>query len=285
MDAKDITTSLGGHWQGRFGTAPCPICQGERLKGQNALTLTDGEDGRLLAHCKKSGCDFVDIISALGLRGGGYVAPTPHEMAARKAEAEAEREKALERCKRVWERSTPIAGTKGEAYLRGRGISVPIPDCLRWRADILHSPTGRWVSAIVARVEPTGGLHRTFLFPDGTKDKLMLGPCSGGAVRLAHGSGALLVGEGIENTLSAMQLLGRPDLSAWAALSTSGLRSVVLPEPPGELIVAVDGDAPGRAAGAELAERATSLGWSVSIADPGDCLDWNDKLAEGRSAA
>lgn len=285
MDAREITLSHGGRWQGRFGTAPCPVCQGERRRGQNALTLSDGDDGRLLAHCKKSGCDFVDIISALGLRRGGYTAPAPHEMATRKREAERERRKALDRCRKIWDHAAPLTGTKGGAYLRSRGINLPLPDSLRWRADILHSPSGRWTSAMVAKVEPTGGLHRTFFLADGSREKLMLGPCSGGAVRLASGTGALLVGEGIESTLSALQLLGQPTASAWAALSTSGMRGLVLPERPGQLIVAVDGDPPGRAAGSDLAERASALGWTVSIADPGDGLDWNDKLCAGRVAA
>ena len=34
-----------------------------------------------------------------------------------------------------------------------------------------------------------------------------------------------------------------------------------------------------------LAERAAGLGWSVSIADPGTDLDWNDKLQSRRDAA
>ena len=38
MDAKAITISLGGRWAGSYGTAPCPVCQPGRRKGQNALT-------------------------------------------------------------------------------------------------------------------------------------------------------------------------------------------------------------------------------------------------------
>ncbi|MEM6623658.1 MAG: toprim domain-containing protein [Pseudomonadota bacterium] len=280
MDAREITVSLGGRWQGQFGTAPCPVCQGERRKGQNALTLADGDDGRLLAHCKKSACSFVDIITALGLRDGSYAAPSPHEMAARKAEAAADQKKKLERCRQIWDQAKALAGTKGEAYLRGRGIQLPLAPSLRWRSDIFHSPSGAWVSAIIAKIEPTGAVHRTFFLKDGTRDKLMFGPCSGGAVRLADGSGPLVVGEGIESTLSALQLLDQQNLRAWAGLNTSGMRGLTLPKEPGELILAVDGDAPGRAAGADLAERATALGWSVSTADPGDGLDWNDRLIE-----
>jgi hypothetical protein len=66
-------------------------------------------------------------------------------------------------------------------------------------------------------------IHRTFLARDGSgkapidPQKMMLGSCRGGAVRLADaGGGLLMVGEGIETCLSAMQATGYP---AWAALA------------------------------------------------------------------
>ena len=43
---------------------------------------------------------------------------------------------------------------------------------------------------------------------------------------------------------------------------------------------APDGDAPGGAAAQALAERAHSLGWDVSILDPGTGRDFNDILLE-----
>ncbi len=41
-DAQSLTMALGGRWYGRYGIAPCPVCQPERRKGQNALNLADG---------------------------------------------------------------------------------------------------------------------------------------------------------------------------------------------------------------------------------------------------
>lgn len=49
-DARTLTLARGGRWHGRYGTVPCPICQPEARRGQDALTLADGRDGRLLAH-------------------------------------------------------------------------------------------------------------------------------------------------------------------------------------------------------------------------------------------
>ena len=64
-------------------------------------------------------------------------------------------------------------------------------------------------------------VHRTFLGRDGAgkapvePQKMMLGPCRGGAVRLSPIADVLMVGEGIETCFAAMQATGRP---AWAAL-------------------------------------------------------------------
>lgn len=201
---------------------------------------------------------------------------------------EAEEGKVREKARRIWNHGIPIAGTKGEAYFRNRGIMVDLPECLRWRADLLHT-SGRWLSAVVADVQPTGGIHRTFFEKTGERltnnAKMMLGPCRGGAVRLFAGLGPLLVGEGIESTLSAYQLLNKPTARAWAALSTSGIKGLILPSVATYLIIAPDGDAPGRDAANELAKRAHAANWNVSIMDPGDGLDWNDVLQNEGVAA
>ena len=42
MTAQILCTQLGGRWYGRYGVAPCPVCQLERRKGQNALKISDG---------------------------------------------------------------------------------------------------------------------------------------------------------------------------------------------------------------------------------------------------
>lgn len=47
-DAKSVTAALRGRWMGSYAPAPCPICQPETRGDQNALTLADSPDGRLL---------------------------------------------------------------------------------------------------------------------------------------------------------------------------------------------------------------------------------------------
>lgn len=286
MDARTLTQDLGGRWHVSYGTAPCPCCQPERRRTQNALTLADGRNGRLLLDCKKSVCDFRDILAATGLRAGDFAPPDAPTRARRDRAQRAEAERMATHAKRLWDEARPIAGTVAETYLRGRGITCFLPSTLRFHGACWHGPTAKRYPALVASVQGSGlpAVHRTFLRPDGTGKadvepaKAMLGAVGGGAVRLSHGPGSLVVGEGIESTLSLLCGFLAGPVTAWAALSTSGLRKLHLPARPGRLIVATDGDAPGREAAQALAERAYVLGWQVSILDPGDGADFNDIL-------
>lgn len=288
MNAERITRNLGGRWRGGAGSAACPICQPERRRDQTALSLRDGDNGVLL-FCHKGGCNFADIAEAVSLPREATL-PDPLAMAeARRKRAEYDAAR-LAKARAEWERGKPIQETKAETYLRSRGIVCPLPDSLRFIPDTMHLPSGRWVSAMVADVQPTGGVHRTYLDKatgaklKGDNAKMMLGPCGGGAVRLSERAGPLVICEGIETGLSLLQSLSGRSPRVWAALSTSGIRGLILSAEPGELIVAPDGDAPGREAAAALAERASALGWNVRVMDPGDGLDWNDHAKAGAAA-
>jgi hypothetical protein len=129
------------------------------------------------------------------------------------------------------------------------------------------------------------GIHRTFLAQDGsgkapvTPDRMMLGPCSRGAVRLADAVESVMIGEGIETCLSVMQATGKP---AWAALSTSGLRALDLPPKLTEVTVLADADEPGEAAAAAASRRWVREGRRVRVARPtGGQKDFNDLLRAG----
>jgi hypothetical protein len=285
-DARDLTTALGGKWRRRYGAAPCPVCQPERRKEQDALTLADGGDGRLLAHCKKSSCAFTDILAAAGLAPGAYLAPDPAELARREAERRAEVERRARQASRLWWEAVPICGTPAERYLRGRGITCALPPSLRFHPAAWHGATATRHPALVALVEGGDGfaVHRTYLRPDGSGKaaldpaKAMLGAVAGGAVRLADGQDGLAVAEGIETALSLACGLLRVPATVWAALSTSGLRGLRLPPEAGRLIIAPDGDPAGRAAAHDLAERAHAAGWTVSLLPAPEGRDWNDIL-------
>jgi|TARA_B110000238_G_C15739416_1_gene274382 hypothetical protein len=134
-------------------------------------------------------------------------------------------------------------------------------------------------------------VHRTYLRPDGSgkadveAPKMMLGAVMGASVRLAEGLGALVVCEGIETALSLSSGLMREPAAIWAALSTSGMRKLSLPSQVGLLTIAPDGDKAGREAANVLADRATSLGWQVSLLFAPEGLDWNNVLVMKGEAA
>ena len=286
MNAQTLTQLLGGRWQRQYGTAPCPVCQHERRRDQTALTLANGANGRLLAHCKKSDCAFQDILAAAGVTAGQYRAPDPSTFSRRDEETKHEADRKSRQAQTCWSEALPIIGTPAERYLRGRGITCSLPSTLRYHPNCWHS-SGKRFAAMVSLIEGVGGyaVHRTYLRANGMgkaevqPNKAMLGATAGGAVRLTEAQGTLVVAEGIETALSlACGLLGHR-ATIWAALSTSGMRGLRLPLSRGRLTVATDGDDPGRAAGHDLAERAHALGWTVSLLPAPDGCDWCDVLS------
>lgn len=291
-EAERITRALRGRWFGRYGIARCPAHGDKRP----SLSLSDGDGDRLLARCH-AGCAFTDILDAL--RGLGLVEGVSHYNPPTREELErirqAEEDQAAKREARAadcWRETAPIVGTIAEIYLRRRGIACELPATLRFHPECRH-PTGARLPAIVALVEgaPRLAVHRTYLRPDGGAKadaepaKAMLGAVAGGAVRLSSGGGALVVCEGIETGLSLASGLLRVSATIWAALSTSGMKRLQLPEMPGRLTVATDGDRAGRQAGDDLATRATARGWKVSLLPAPDGRDWNDVLCMKGAAA
>lgn len=292
-DARALTLALRGKWYRRYGLACCPA-HGDR---RPSLTLADAPDGRLLLSCK-TGCSFGDVLAALRDRGlvdrhDRPQRPSASEIARRRAEEEAEAVKRERQALACWTEALPVHGTLADTYLRGRGITCPLPDSLRFHPACWHASAQR-LPALVARVDGLSRLavHRTYLRADGTgkadvePPKAMLGAALGGAVRVAGGDGPLVVAEGIETALSLPSGLLRAPATVWAALSAAGMAGLRLPG--GilhRLTIAPDGDTAGRDAAHKLAERASALGWTVSLLPAPDGRDWNDILMLKGAAA
>ena len=186
----------------------------------------------------------------------------------------------------IWAAAKPAADTLVETYLRARGITITIPASIRYAPALKHGPTGLLLPAMVAAVQSPDrqitGIHRTFLTQDGTRKaqvsapKMMLGCCARGAVRLGPAGPKIAIAEGIETALSVQQATG---LTTWAALSTSGIRALVLPAQVREVVLCPDADEPGEQAAQAAAERFAGEGRAVSIAGPPDGRgDFNDVL-------
>jgi putative DNA primase/helicase len=289
MAAETIARALGGRKTGQGWTARCPAHDDREL----SLSITDAKGGKVLV-CRHAGCDQRDVIAALRSRGlwaadGRHAGRAPHNVHRRlHAQPEPEALTRTEAALALWQASRPAKGTPAEAYLRSRGINLSPPPAIRFRAGLKHPSGSVWPAMVALVTHGTGGapiaIHRTFLARGGKGKapvdpaKMMLGPCGRGAVRLADPGDVLMVGEGIETCLAAMMATGHP---AWAALSTSGLRTLDLPKDVRDVIVLADGDEAGEAAARDCAWRWRREGRRVRIACPPQGLDFNDMLMGG----
>jgi putative DNA primase/helicase len=283
--AETIAKALGGHKTGNGWTARCPLHDDQTP----SLSISSGKDGKVLVHCH-AGCNQRDIFNAilrergLGGKSGGH---KRKDRVADEKDADADARKRSAFALAIWRACAPAKATPVQTYLAARGIELPPPDALRFHAGLKHPSGGIWpamVALVTRGVDATPlAIHRTFLARDGSgkapvdPPKMMLGPCRGGVVRLADaGPGdVLMVGEGMETCLAAMQASGHP---AWAALSTTGLHAFDLPQDVRDVIVLADGDAAGEAAARDCAWRWKREGRRVRIARPPQGMDFNDML-------
>jgi hypothetical protein len=285
VSAEVLAEALGGKKTGGGWIARCPS-HDDRTP---SLSISDGVDGKVLVYCH-AGCRQEDVIAALKSRGlwpeneRRRLSQEPRRIVSN-AQPNGDDNERREMALAIWRSTVPAQGTLVERYLQSRGLYITPPPTLRFHAELKHPDGGYW-PAMVALV--TGGsdnapigIHRTFLARDGSgkapvgSQKMMLGPCRGGAVRLSEQSDVLMIGEGIETCLAA--LLAR-DIPTWAALSTTGLKALDLPPDVREVIVLADGDPSGEAAAKSCALRWKREGRRVRIAHPPVGKDFNDLL-------
>jgi hypothetical protein len=254
-----------------------------------SFSICDADEGKVLVRCH-AGCDQARVIATLRSRGlWTENGPRPCSHLAPRAVTERRPDhddsRRSEAALAIWQATKPADGTLVETYFASRGLHFPPPPTLRFHAGLKHPSGGIWPAMVALMTRGSDdrplAIHRTFLARDGggkasvDPQKMMLGPCRGGAVRLAMPVDVLMIGEGIETCLAAMQATGHP---AWAALSTSGLRSLDLPNDVRDVIVLADGDDPGETAARDCAWRWKREGRRVRIARPPQGMDFNDML-------
>jgi hypothetical protein len=287
MTAAEIAAALGeARREGRAWRCRCP------LHGGRSLELRDGDAGRVLATCW-AGCDRREVLGelrSLGLLGRHSAdyqlrAATPPRRDTRDDDAQRPA-----RALALW-RETVAAPATIARYLAGRGIVLDaIPAMLRYhprcpRPDRTHMP------AMVAPVEHVTrgivGIHRTYLTADYRRhDRATLGPIGGGAVQLGMPRAGewLAIGEGVETALAVVVACALP---AWAALSASGIRALILRPEATHVIICADHDrsGTGERAAHDAAARWLGEGRRVRIAIPPEPgTDMADVLA-GRTGA
>ncbi|ATC34095.1 hypothetical protein CA606_18140 [Caulobacter vibrioides] len=248
---------LGDHKvyrSGRRYRGACPVCGDGQSRTSTRFWVDDA--GRRwgcfnggASQCSKGG-DAVDLYAAMHRlsvkEAAEKMTGTPLPKRERPPQAERRRPERspadedaakLRQAAEFWKKGKPAAGTVVETYLRARGIDGPILDAalrqLRFVKNAYHSgPTRKPVRfpAMVGLVRtpagPTGGVHVTYLAPDGSGKapiepaKRMWGPQAAlidgvwrpGCVWLSHpcAPGGLVEAEGIETALSAAILAGGP---------------------------------------------------------------------------
>ena len=234
--------------------------------------------------------DFVSKMHGVGLRdaaemlGHGEVVTVAVAPLPAVEDGESDR---TDEARAIWRAAEPAAGTLVETYLRSRGLSLTIPDTIRF-ASLRYGSRGKEYPCLVAAVSAPDnklcGIQRTYLRDDGEgkadvpKAKLSLGKVRCGAIRLAPVARSLIVCEGLEDGLSLAQVCGQ---AVWVACGSSMLPSMRLPDFVREVVVGGDNDNTGREAAAKAASAFSERGHSVRTFFPSEPhKDFNQELKE-----
>ena len=181
-----------------------------------------------------------------------------------------------EAARRLWAMTKPLAGTLAETYLNARGISdLSGCEALRFHPrcwyrgdddprDQVRDAWPAMIAAVTALDGTMTGAHRTWLDPGSackapvSTPRRAIGLLLGNAVRFGRATGVMIVGEGLETTLSLRQVM--PSMPAAAALSANHLAALELPAGLRRLYLARDDDPAGHRAVETLADRARAAG-------------------------
>jgi len=296
MNPRELTLALGGCWHGSQGMALCPAHDDGKTP---ALSIRPGDRREIVLKCH-AGCTTRAVIAALRQRGlwpgAGQVTPQVSILQRREREEQTRQRQEKQRAEvaALWRRAGAIGGSLAERYLRGRGITIPLPPTLRYLI-LKHPGTGLPLPCMVAAVTDRAAAspvaaHRTWTKLDGTakapvtSPRMLLGSPGSGAIRLAPAGDTLGLAEGIETGLSAMQLFAIP---VWCAINDTRLPALELPAEAERIVIFADHDRvdpkQGFSPGLQWAERAARIyraqGRTVAIKAPdGEGQDWNDML-------
>jgi hypothetical protein len=204
----------------------------------------------------------------------------------------AEDKAAIGAARAIWCKTREIAGTIGEKYFRHRGITIGLPETLRFNPALFHHLSGLTLPAIVAAI--SGPDHKVtavqciFVRPDGggkadvADPKITRGRMLNGAVRLGPDGPTLGIAEGVETALSAMQIHSAP---VWAACG-SRLDAIAIPDHVKWLAIFGDNGDPGVKAAERAAVKLAREGRTIKFVYPsGGYKDWNDALRPREVAA
>lgn len=191
---------------------------------------------------------------------------------------------------RFFARADLIQGSPAEIYLRARGITIALPDTLRFgMVPKRKNDAGEWERdhpCLIGGCQDGAGnfvgIQRVFFKNDdptlGKADcKLSLGQVKGAALRLGPAHSEVALTEGPEDALSIMQ--DQPERAVWVALGTGLMPFVEFPEIVWSVVIAGQNDEPGKAAVDRAADALAERGYGVRKVYPDARFnDWNDWL-------
>lgn len=280
-----IIKALGGN--SHTGMCRCPLHNDQTP----SLHVSPGNKRAIVMKCH-AGCPQEKLVEWAKSRGLWPTTATKRavesnlEMRRIKFEAELGEYERFRRASAIL-RAAALENRSPGKYLRSRGIDMVPDSAMLLSADsAARFGLPRFPAMVfpVIKEHKLVGAHVTPLRRDMTTrikgQKRSFGPIKGGYVQLSEiePKKALIIGEGTESTLSAMQ---RTSLPGIATLGTSGMISLIPPDC-SEIIIAADNDEPGIRAANALARRLADGGYEVRIAAPEvDGDDWNDALRKG----
>jgi hypothetical protein len=125
----NLTRGHDGVWRGR-----CPSCG----YAKPSLAMKVASD-RIEISCQACGA-VSKIASAMGLPPDLVTAPRPSASKAARAVE-------------MWSKATPATGSAAAEYLRGRGVTIPIPPSIRYLPRQKNWADGRFRPAMISLVE------------------------------------------------------------------------------------------------------------------------------------
>jgi len=233
------------------------------------------------------------------LSGEEFPVVPEEERVKRKAEDEAMMAARINLAREKWAASVPAEGTPAAVYARSRGITIDLPDDVRfvmtprWH-NMETGECGRDVPAMICALldvsDDVVGVQCIFLEDGGRRkyerrradgreapSKITYGKARGAALRLGPVAECIVLCEGPEDGLTLMQML--PERSVWVSCGTGNLGKIQFPSEVRALVIAGDNGDAGRRASDKSRVAYACLGLSVEQTfPPHDFKDWNDQL-------
>ncbi len=290
VDAETIIKGLQGNSD---GMCRCPAHNDRKA----SLHVSTGANGKPLLHCH-AGCAQERVIAALKSKGlwgrvrtNGQSAPRAEKDEDDMSAAQRDAMRFHKAFKILRAASQTKRGTLVVDYFAKRGITTVPTNAMMLNGDDARKLTNIPHPAVVFPIVKDDllvGAHLTFVGKDGSnlRDddgggvRLCYGPMGGGHVEFfpnVADADAIIVGEGIETTLSAMQVTKLPGVSA---INAANMRKII-PSAQRETIILADNDAneTGENAAYDLKDALVERGRNVRIAMPrARGSDWNDVL-------